>query len=287
MYRALVILGAPRSGTNALRDSICRLPGFITWPCDELNYLWKYTNSRYIYDDLNLSHFNPKVSSRINSLFQNLSSKTDSVVVEKTCANCLRVPFIHSIIPHAKFLYIRRDPYDVLASSLKRWKAPLDIPYILKKALYIPKSEFPYYALRYAFHRFKRHFSSEAALPSWGPRFPGIDECRSALTLEELCLLQWYQCCYAAETSLLNLKNSGSSVYFLGYRDFVSSPEASICDLLSSLGFSFSSDQVKSSASYVYSSSVGKGSSSLSDSTRSLVRNFLSSRDPLPLSSLF
>lgn len=286
MYQAIIILGAPRSGTNALRDSICRIPGFSTWPCDELNYLWKYTNARYPYDDLSSSHFNEKVSSRVNSLFQDRFDSTGSVIVEKTCANCLRVPFVHAIIPRAKFVYIRRDPLDVLASSLKRWKASLDIPYIFKKALFVPKTEVPYYALRYASHRFKRFLSSESALPSWGPRFPGIDEFRRTMTLEELCLLQWYECCKSAETSLLQLRNTGSSVYFLGYEKFVSSPESSLCKLLSSLGFSYPSDKVKHSSSFVYASSVGNGSSSLSDATLLMAQNFLSTRDPLPLSLL-
>lgn len=284
MYHSLIILGAPRSGTNALRDSICRIPGFSTWPCDELNYLWKYTNATYPYDDLQDFHFNEKVSSRLNNLFQQRYDSTGSVVVEKTCANCLRVPFVHSIVPRSKFIYIRRDPFDVVASSLKRWKAPLDIPYILKKAYFVPLSEAPYYASRYAFHRLKRYFSRESALPSWGPRFQGIDQLRQSLSLAELCLHQWYECCLAAETSLLKLKENGSTVYFLRYEDFVASPQVSLCNLLSSMGYPINLDAVKASASHVYASSVGKGSSTMTDSTISLVNKFLSSRPPLPIS---
>lgn len=286
MYQSLIILGAPRSGTNALRDAICRISGFSTWPCDELNYLWKYTNADYPYDDLQLSQANPKVYSRINQVFQDKYEKSGSIVVEKTCANCLRVPFVHSVLPHAKFVYIRRDPFDVLASSLKRWKAPLDLSYILKKAAFVPKSEFPYYALRYASHRLMRKFSRESALPSWGPRFRGIDQLRANVSLKQLCLHQWYQCCLAAETSLLSLRNTGTSVYFLGYEDFVTSPELVLSDILSFFNLPFETSEIKSSSSFVHSSSVGKASSSLSDSDFSLVSDFLASHEPLPIASL-
>ena len=38
MNRApVVIIGAPRSGTNMLRDVLVGVGGYATWPCDEIN----------------------------------------------------------------------------------------------------------------------------------------------------------------------------------------------------------------------------------------------------------
>ena len=42
--RDVVIIGAPRSGTNMLRDVLTSLPGFATWPCDEINLIWRHGN---------------------------------------------------------------------------------------------------------------------------------------------------------------------------------------------------------------------------------------------------
>lgn len=36
-FTPVVIIGAGRSGTNALRDALTALPEFETWPCDEIN----------------------------------------------------------------------------------------------------------------------------------------------------------------------------------------------------------------------------------------------------------
>ena len=48
----IIIMGAPRSGTNALRDSLTALPDFRTWPCDEINGIWKYRSLKVGYDNL-------------------------------------------------------------------------------------------------------------------------------------------------------------------------------------------------------------------------------------------
>ncbi len=55
------------------------------------------------------------------------------VVVEKTCANSLRVPFVDRVVPEARYVFIRRDGLDAVGSAMARWKAPLDIPYLARK----------------------------------------------------------------------------------------------------------------------------------------------------------
>ena len=48
----IVLVGAPRSGTNMLRDVLTALDGIGTWPCDEINYIWRHGNVRYPSDEL-------------------------------------------------------------------------------------------------------------------------------------------------------------------------------------------------------------------------------------------
>ena len=45
MVQPVVIIGAARSGTNMLRDVLVKLPGVGTWPCDEINYIWRHGNA--------------------------------------------------------------------------------------------------------------------------------------------------------------------------------------------------------------------------------------------------
>jgi hypothetical protein len=287
MTSSLVIVGAPRSGTNALRDAICSIPGFVTFPCDEINYAWKHSNRSYPYDDLRLDQVTSTVQSFIRRLFSDLQvANPNSIIVEKTCANCLRLPFVNEVLPGSKYLYIRRNPYDVVNSSLKRWKASLDLVYVLKKARFIPKSDIPYYAARFLYHRLKRYASPTKELPSWGPRFTGMDSLRGKHTLVELCLYQWYRCCYAAESDLLHFVSEGIQCSFLDYSELVHNPSEVLSRSLRELGFVLEYPDVCSGASMIHGDSVGRGKSEMNSETVSIVESFLSSNPPLPLTDL-
>src|SRR5690625_4081830 len=176
-YQPIIIIGAGRSGTNMLRDILVKITGFVTWPCYEINYIWRHGNTSQETDEFESELATPEVQSYIRKSFQKISSKNNySHVVEKTCANSLRVGFVSRVLPNAKFIHIIRDGRDVVASSKKRWDAPLDIPYIMKKARYVPLTDLPYYAFKYMWNRIYRILSNEKRLASWGPRFNGIDE---------------------------------------------------------------------------------------------------------------
>ena len=41
-FTPVIIIGAPRSGTNMLRDILTNFEGIETWPCDEINYIWTW-----------------------------------------------------------------------------------------------------------------------------------------------------------------------------------------------------------------------------------------------------
>ena len=36
----VIIIGAPRSGTNILRDTLSIISNVRTWDCDEIPYIW-------------------------------------------------------------------------------------------------------------------------------------------------------------------------------------------------------------------------------------------------------
>lgn len=44
-------------------------------------------------------------------------------LLEKTPKNALRVPFLHAVFPEARFIYLHRDPRQVLASMIEGWQS--------------------------------------------------------------------------------------------------------------------------------------------------------------------
>ena len=204
-FQPVVIIGAGRSGTNLLRDLLCQARGISTWPCDEINYIWRHGNVRYPTDELPAAAARPEVRAYIRQQFFRMARKTGSeILVEKTCANSLRVDFVDAVVPEAKYVFIVRNGVDVVASALKRWHARLDFPYLARKARFVPKSDLPYYASRHLANRLYRVLSRENRLAYWGPKFSGFDSCLANSPLDEVCASQWQTCVRRADASGLS-----------------------------------------------------------------------------------
>lgn len=258
MYEKVVIIGAPRSGTNMLRDLLAELPGVGTWPCDEINYIWRHGNVRFASDIFSPEMATPRVKSFIQGHFDSYAQSNNlKVLVEKTCANSLRVGFVDAVIPDARYIFIVRDGLDAVGSALIRWKAELDIPYLMKKMRYVPPSDFPYYALRYFGNRLYRVFSGEKRLAVWGPVLNDMKNIFANHSLDEACALQWAECVERAEKDLSLIPNE--RVLRVKYEDFVSSPVAQFERVAHFLGQKLSPEITNRLASSVSSSSIGKG----------------------------
>ena len=85
-YKKIIIIGAPRSGTNMLRDLLCNIDGVGTWPCDEINYIWKHGNIGSLTDELSPVMATTSVIKYIRNQFNKFAHKEKlGFVVEKTC----------------------------------------------------------------------------------------------------------------------------------------------------------------------------------------------------------
>ena len=217
----LVIVGAPRSGTNMLRDVLTRVPGFATWPCDEINYVWRHGNRDQLDDELSVEAATPSVRRYVRRSFSWVRKHRGSpVVVEKTCATSLRVPFVDALLPEARFVFIHRDGADAAASASQRWNADLDLPYLARKARFVPTVDLPHYARRYLRGRVGRRGPRSA--PTWGPRFAGMDVAVAHRPLDEVCALQWQRCVEFSMDALAPL--DPRRVHTVAYERFVSDP---------------------------------------------------------------
>lgn len=206
-----------------LRDLMARLDGAGTWPCDEINYVWRHGNVRYPSDALPPHLARPAVRRYINNRFEKLARKRGlDTIIEKTCANSLRVPFVDRIVDDAKYVFIVRDGIDAATSATRRWHAGLDLPYLLKKARFVPASDLPYYCLRFLKNQLRRVTAEGKPLNSWGPVIDGMTQMQASATTVGICALQWQACVEMASASLGGLP--GDRVHRVRYESFVDDP---------------------------------------------------------------
>ena len=276
--KPLILLGAPRSGTNVLRDTLCSSNKFITWDCDEINYIWRVGLARSISDEFNKNDVNNFNKSYIRNCFRKVTSrkiilKHNPYIVEKTCANCLRLDFVNNILPEAKYIYIKRNPFDSISSIRDRWLGETSSKYLLKKAKFIPKNDLIYYSLRYLKHRIYQKFSTTKELPSWGPRFNGIDKFRQQNSLIETCAMQWYQCTTKVENNINLLLENNKKVFTIEYEKFTTAPEQVLREMINYFDMDFLPDQFNIES--INSESIGKGLKNLSNLEIDLISSIL------------
>lgn len=228
--KPLVIIGAGRSGTNILRDTLTRLDGFGTWDCDEINLIWRHGNTRHPHDVFGPQQARPEVATYLRSAFASFQARSGSrVVVEKTCANSLRVPFIDAVFPEARYVYIVRDGRDVALSAAKRWTASIEPKYLLKKLKYAPLSDLPRYGLRFVRNRLSQMRSKDRRQAIWGPVFPGMAEIAASKPLLEVCAMQWAACVDHSDSAFNDM--SAERVFQIRYEDMVRDPASAMNSL--------------------------------------------------------
>ena len=270
-YKPIVIVGAPRSGTNMLRDVLCALDGVDTWPCDEINYIWRHGNVKVATDEFTPSMASNDIRKYIRTQFEKLAAEQECrFVVEKTCANSLRVGFVDQVLPDAHYVFITRNGMDVVSSANLRWTAKLDIPYLLKKIKYVPIMDLPYYGTRYLWSRVYRLFSGEKRLAFWGPQLKDMKPLLEKYSLNEICAIQWSRCVQNSLSDFSNIEDSRISK--LSYEGFVSSPVEGLMGVLKDIGIVATQSQVELAVSRVSSKSIGKWKEQLSSDQVELIK---------------
>ncbi len=223
--RPIIVLGAPRSGTNLLRDTLTRLPGLGTWPCDEINPIWRHGNARWPDDELTPEQARPEVSAYIQRAFRRSARRgRHSTTVEKTCANSLRVPFVHRVFPAARYIFLLRDGRDAVASAMERWRAPFDLSYTLRKLRFVPLTDLPRYALEFLHNT----GGGRRTRRTWGPRFRGMDRFLDTHGLAATCATQWRLCVEGTAKALEGMDDRAAVVR---YEDLVTDPARELARL--------------------------------------------------------
>lgn len=190
--RPLIILGAARSGTKLLRALLEKCDQCIAVP-HSLNDLWRRGLSPHDSDRRSTPNSSPQVKADIRSRLLTFVDPTQrsphKYLVEKTCANTLRVPFIRHVLPEAHFVHIIRDGRDAAVSAREKWKEGpsfRDVARKLRSLLTLDIASLTWHA--------KNWWAGADGLESWGPRYPGMANDLKRHPLLDVCARQWRAC---------------------------------------------------------------------------------------------
>jgi hypothetical protein len=228
----------------------------VTWPCDEINPIWRRYHPHYPHDELPAELADARVQAYLRGAFARRARCGGKVVLEKTCANTLRVEYVDRALPDACYVYVVRDGCDAVASALRRWTSGVALSYVLKKARYVPWQVWPQYAARFAAARIYRRFSPQGRVRTWGPVFAGMPQMLRERPLLEVVAAQWRRCVTRAEQALERI--DAARVHRVRYEDLVARPIAELEQLLRAVGVVMPTSRLHEVAGRVRGESVGK-----------------------------
>jgi hypothetical protein len=193
MSRPVIILGAARSGTKYLRDVLAAAANAARVPYD-INYIWRYGSEDHPDDALPASLATERKARFIRAQVHRLAGvdpSSSAVVFEKTVGSTLRVPFVDSIFPEARFVHLVRDGRAVTESAMRQWQEPMNWSRLFEKVRGLPLQNLGY-AAWFAANFAKGLLSGRGGGRVWGPRYPGIeDDLARGRDLAEICAEQW------------------------------------------------------------------------------------------------
>lgn len=237
-----------------LRDALCALPGFATWPCDEINLIWKHGHLDFPYDGFGPERVGPHVREFVTGAFDVIARRYNAnTVVEKTCANSLRVAYVRALLPKAKFVFIYRDGADAVASAIQRWTSPVNVTYTLRKLRYAPLTDVPVYAGRFLQNRLHQWFDPQRRLTAWGPMTARVAEAAASGNVPLAAARQWRECVEAA------LDQLPPDYVSISYEKFVRQPAKELRAVLTGLAVSADPGAVASAVRGVRADSIGHG----------------------------
>ena len=244
--RPVVLIGAARSGTKILRDSLAVATNAGRVPYD-ISYIWRYGNERSPDDALEPEAVQPKTV-RLVRRFIGRYVGSDGLVIEKTVGNTLRVPYVAKILPEASFVHLIRDGVDVTASTWREWHAPGDVTYLVAKARHFPVRMVPTYGRKFLVAQTWHRWRLGGTVGTWGPRYPGIDEDLADTGAWAVCARQWRSSVTSARPELAKLPNRVVEVRF---EDLLRDPAGTLRRSVRELGLPLDEARVDDAASMI------------------------------------
>ncbi len=137
----IIIVSAPRSGSNLLFEQLAGIPGFWTIGGESHAIFRAFPHLRaetpqFDSGSLGETHADPETRHLLRSCFLYLlrdargrsylnlpaGERPPSVcLLEKTPRNALNIPFLLKVFPDARFVYLHREPGPAVASLIEAW----------------------------------------------------------------------------------------------------------------------------------------------------------------------
>ena len=231
--KPVFLIGAARSGTKLLRDSLALHEDIGATPFDA-NFVWKRYHANIPHDRLMPDNRTSRTRAFV-AKYLNKWSDGRPFVIEKTVSNSVRVKFVDELFPESKFIHLIRDGRDVVASELRQWGKVPDSGYLLKKLRAVPVIETMPYVIRYGIDTLKIKLRGKPDDEYvWGVKFPRFEEPLKTLPVYEFCALQWKHCINYAVEDFNGISND--RICTVKYEDLVREPEQTLQSILRFIG---------------------------------------------------
>ncbi|MFB6357288.1 MAG: sulfotransferase [bacterium] len=249
-------LGAARSGTKILRDTLEAHPGFTTtnYPLDD--EIWSYGQEDAPHDAFPPESLTDDIERHVRSEFEKRMGG-DIQFIEKNVNHSLRIPYISEIYQDTKFIHIIRDGRDCIRSTREMWKHPIDWKYyVTSKGWELSPTTIVFYMFRLGGKFLKRLFTGSDRVDYWGIKVPELADMVQNKPLLEVCALQW-------EVAVNKAREDGRELpedrYFeLRYETLMKSPEEVLPDLAEFLEFPDVDPMMEFAQKQYRTSSIGK-----------------------------
>ena len=244
----IILFGNTRSGTTIVQKVMATHPDIVQWY--EPRTLWLCADPGRRHDEFDESDATDKVKRHIRNQFLKYQKEHGNrVVLEKTPANILKIPYVRAIFPEATYLFMVRNPFSFISSVEKKWQSQVSSKGIVRRLKSTPITQLHHYAGRLIMQQFDKRVLRRKYLSVWGPRYKGMDQDLKTHDLLTVIARQWSRCSSKAEKDLA-LFDAGQ-VLRLRYEDFVTDPIPDLERICAHCGLQMTGDMVKAAKEWV------------------------------------
>lgn len=244
----IILFGNTRSGTTIVQRLLATHPDVVDWY--EPRTLWLYADPGRNHDQFEESDARPKVKRYIRRRFAAYQKRHDDrIVMEKTPANILKIPYVRAIFPEATYLFMVRNPFSFISSVEMKWQRPVSAKGVRRRLRSTPMTQLHHYAGRLIRDQLGTRLLHRKYLSRWGPRYQGMDEDLATLDLLTVIARQWARCSRKAAEDLARFPQG--KVLGFPYEDFVEDPIAHLDRITQHCGLRLTGDMERAAKEWV------------------------------------